>query len=241
MSPMRSILAIVLLAAGTASRAHEAAYQRVAAESYIAAARAALANSADEGLEIESSGAYRDVLVPVGALEMRPRVPRGVPRPRSVVWVDMMVDGRLRASLPVGFTLHRWERVLVAKERLPAKAVLDAEQFEHRTVDVAAVNGGAVREAGMLAGKRLRREIAAGAAISTSDLQDIPAVLSGEKIAVYARIGRVVVRTAAVAEHDAFAGDVIDARLPGTGESVHVRVSGNNTAWVSSNENTNRF
>jgi len=159
----------------------------------------------------------------------------------TIVWIDVFVSGRLRASRAVGFVLHSWDQVLVTKESLAARTVLDEGQFALRQADTASLASGAIKDASALEGKRLRRALPAGAVVSLRDLQDIPAVQKGDRIAVFARVGRVLVKSVAVAQHDAFAGDVIDARLPASGERVQVRVTGSNTAWISENETTSVF
>jgi flagella basal body P-ring formation protein FlgA len=245
--------AVLLLLAAFASGAVAAAdtqrlrtvqYQQVAAESYVALARRALEESvsgSSTDVQVEPTGSYRDLRLPAGRLELRIRTPRGASRSRAMIWVDAFVDGRLRVSRPVGFIVHKWERVLVARERLAAKTALDERQFELRTTDVAGVEGSAVNDVGLLAGKRLRRELRPGAVLSLNDLQNQPLVRSGASISIYARVGRVLIKSAAIAERDAFAGDVIDARVPGTRETLRVRVTANNTAWISENENTSVF
>ena len=229
-------------AATTPPRARAAitASQQIAADSYVSLARGALAHtlSGQEGdVEIAPVGAYREMRVPAGGLEMVARPARNALRSRAIIWVDVFVDGHLRASRPVTFALHCWLPALVAKERLAAKTVPDVQRFEMRTADVAALSGTPVRDTNLLVGKRLRREVRADAVMSVEDLEDLPPVQRGGRIAIYARVGRIVVKSAAIAERDGFAGDVISARLPATGERVKVRVTGDNTAWISEHEN----
>jgi flagella basal body P-ring formation protein FlgA len=233
-----------MLAASGVQAAPAAEYQRVAASQYVAAARLALEESLSArsvAVEVEPDGTHRDLRVLAGGVELRTRVPHGAPGSRAVVWVDVVIDGRLRASERVVFGLRRWERVLVAKEAVAAGTPLVEQQFELRMADVARIGDAAMKDIAALAGKRSRRALNAGAVLDIRDLQDVPAVQAGERIAVYARSGRVVVRTTAVAQRDAFTGDVIEARLPNTGEHLRAHVTGNHTAWISENETTIAF
>ena len=235
---------VLLLCALTFGRANAADYQRLAADSYVSVAHEALRallGGREKNVEIELVGTYQELRVPVGHVDLRARAPGAAPRSRAIVWIDVLVAGRLCASRPVSFVLHAWDQVLVTKESLAARTVLDPEQFELRQVDIASIAGPVLRDAKSVEGKRLRRALPAGAAVSAHDLQDVPAVQKGDRIAVYARIGRVVVKSAAVAQRDAFAGDVIDARVPASGERLHVRVTGSNTAWIKEDEATSVF
>lgn len=231
--------------AGVRERVEKAAaYQELPAERYVSLARAALQkwlSSSRGALEIRSSETFHDLRVPAGDLEVHTRLPLGEIRSHAVVWVDVFVAGRLRISRPVHFRVRRWDRVLVARERVRAKSTADAQKFEPQTVDVAGASGTPITDASLLAGKRLRRELAAGAIVSTHDLEDIPVVRQGERIDVYARVGRVVVRTAATAERDGYAGERILARIRRSGERLNVRVTGDNTAWVGEHGNSTPF
>jgi flagella basal body P-ring formation protein FlgA len=236
-----SVLLLCVIACGRASASE---YQSIAAASYLSVARVALSGSLanrEPNVQIELAGTYQDLRVPVGHVDLQARAPGAPSRSRAVVWIDVFVAGRLCASRPVSFALHSWNRVLVAKERLAARTVLDKGQFELRQADTALLTGAAITDVKSLAGKRLRRALPAGAVVSLRDLQDVPTVQKGDKLAVYARVGHVVVKSAAVAQRDAFTGDVIDARVPASGERLHVRVTGSNTAWISENETTRVF
>lgn len=219
----------------------ERAYsQHIAAERYVSLAGKALSQvlGNDGAVVITPIGAYHALTVPAGAVELRARVPSVILRSRMLAWIDVQVDGRLRVPVPVKFEVRNFRPALVTTRRVQAKAALLAEQVELRRVDVAVLGGEAVADPGLLAGKRLRRDLAAEAVVTADVLEERPPIELGERIDVYARVGRVVVRTVGIAEQDGFVGSRIGVKVVKSGRRLQAWIAPDKRVWVNEDVNS---
>lgn len=171
----------------------------------------------------EAAGAEPAIAVPRGALEMRARTPtQGEAGERVAVWVDLLVDGREYRSVPVRFSVRAFAPALVAGRPLAAGTRLERSQFVVREVEVGAA--APVPPGQPLAGLRLTRALAAGAALLGEDLAQAPAVAKGAEVAVRVASGSIELETTALATRDARPGEVIALRRPNSRETFPARV-----------------
>jgi flagella basal body P-ring formation protein FlgA len=121
------------------------------------------------------------------------------------------------------------------KQAQSARVPLTAEMVTLGEVDAALIGGEILQDTQQLSDQRLRRDMAAGAALRRSDIEIKPPVTAGTNVDVFAQVGRIVVQTRAVAERDGFVGQSISARLPNTQEQLMIEVIGEDRAIVSNN------
>jgi flagella basal body P-ring formation protein FlgA len=184
------------------------------------------------------AGRHRDIELRAGDVELKARLSSDRVQPRMVVWVDVFVDGRIERSIPVSFDV-RWLRpALVTRDRMAAKVTLNEQRVALMEIDVARSHGDALVDRSQLTGKRLRRELPANTVIGTDDIEDLPPVVAGDKVDVYAKVGGVVVRTVGIAQRDGFAGDRVNVRLEKDRQTLRVQVLGPNRTAVIENANT---
>jgi flagella basal body P-ring formation protein FlgA len=178
--------------------------------------------------ELEAPGAEQRVLsAPQGRLELRVRLPSLAPAPRRVTaWVDVHVEGRPYQAVPVSFELRAYAPVLLARRALRPGEALSAADFERREAQVAGHASAPLHAAADLAALRLKRPLAAGAALTARHVQRAPAVARDQDVRVELALGAVAVRTVAVATRDGAAGDVIRVRNPASNQTYAARVTG---------------
>lgn len=207
------------------------------ADAYIETASQALeAQLADLGerIEMAPSGRYRNVRLPNAATKLTARVADARVRSQMMVWVDAIVNGERYTSIPVAFRVHWWRDALVVRASLQAKTALTPKTVALETIDAARTRGEVLIDVKTLEGKRLKHDMNERATLRESDLEEIPPVAAGEPIEVFARVGHVIVRTAAVAARDGHEGERIRAHLNGSSETLDVRVIGKGQAVVGS-------
>ncbi|MFO1401179.1 MAG: flagellar basal body P-ring formation chaperone FlgA [Steroidobacteraceae bacterium] len=137
-------------------------------------------------------------------------------------------DGTLRAEVPVSvrcagerpWSLYLVVRVesevpvLVARRALPRDAAPLAGDFAIATRRVAGFASQYVGDPAALAGRRLRRPLGAGEALSLDALAVAPVVHRGEQVTLVARSAAVEIRVAAVALADGRPEDRIRVQNP---------------------------
>jgi flagella basal body P-ring formation protein FlgA len=183
--------------------------------------------------EIELVEPPRDLVLPAGTVELR-AVEADPPWPakRTAVWVDVLVDGARHRSLPVWFRVSAWTEVLTVAEAIERHHVIGADDLRRATLDVAALGAAPLRDAADAIGLRLRRALAAGAALASADLEPAPAVQQGAAVEVLAQSGRVSLRVKAVALADADVDQRVAVRSPSSGARYVVTVVGPGAARV---------
>jgi flagella basal body P-ring formation protein FlgA len=181
--------------------------------------------------ELEPLGVEgRPVSAPQGRLELHARLPALTPAPgRLTAWVDVSVDGRPYQAVPAPFELHAYAQALLARRDLAPGAALAAGDFELREIQVAGQAAPLVDAGTELGALRLKRPLAAGAALTARQVQRAPAVRRDQDVRVQAELGGVAVQTVAVALKDGAAGDVIRVRNPASNQTYAARVTGAGT------------
>lgn len=194
------------------------------------ALRRALAAAYDDVVLDALRQSERVLLVPEGELRLHARPPASrVSRGRATVWVDVSLDGRIYQSVPIAFAVSGQRKVRVARRALAAGERVDADDFDVRRIDAAALLDAPLPLEAGLAGLRLQRSLRAGAALTQGVLAPARAVHRDEQIRVHATVGAVAVETMAVATRDAMPGEMIRVRSGG-GEAYAVRVVAPGTA-----------
>lgn len=175
--------------------------------------------------EIEPATAGEGSLgVPEGRVELRARLPSLSPLPaRVAVWIDIHVDERLQRSVPVSFANRAWQPVLAARRAVAPGEPLRAADFELREAQVAGAAAPLPADLDLSA-LRLKRPLAAGAALAVAHVERAPGVSKDQPVRVQVMRGAIGIETVAVATRDAAAGEVLRVRHADTNQTYPARV-----------------
>jgi flagella basal body P-ring formation protein FlgA len=177
--------------------------------------------------EIHPIGPNRDLVLPVGSIEVRPFLPKTTTLGRRMcVWVELRVDGEVQRNIPVWFSVSVPGRVLTLSRGVPRGHPLGPSDVEAVERDLATVRGTPVADPAELSGLRARRQAGAGTALVREDLEPLPPVSKGDRINVHASSGPVHLLVPAIADTDGFLNQRIRVRRDAAGESYWVRVVG---------------
>lgn len=138
------------------------------------------------------------------------------PAKRLCVTVDVLVDGAFYRSVPVWFSASVVRNVLKARRDLPAGQTADRQDFEVASQDVTDLATMPLAVTANLAGLRLKRPLAAGAALQQGILEVAPAISRGEDVTIELASQAIRLEAKGVALSEALIG-----------QSIRVKTSGN--------------
>ncbi len=125
-----------------------------------------------------------------------------------------------------------WARAVVAREDIPARAILDPSMLTVAKADVAGRAGRWWREPGELAGVRANRPIARGEVVFSSAVRRPPLVQRGREVTILARVGGIRVTALGTALRAANRGEVVPVRNRRSKQIVQARVVDAHTVRV---------
>jgi flagella basal body P-ring formation protein FlgA len=137
----------------------------------------------------------------------------------------VIFDGGARVGMAVA-TVHVNARHVRARRALARDEALDAGDVEEIN---APLRNQLIKRVPALAdviGTRLRRQVAAGEAITSAVVQVTPVVRSGDKVTMLVRIGAVEAEGRGVASGSGHVGDVIRVTNQGTRRPLKARITG---------------
>lgn len=209
----------------------------LSAEVYTKAAKLVLDQKlarVDEAITTQLAGSYRDLVIPYGVLRLEPRTETSNVRQDMKVWMKIEVDGQVYTSIPIAFKVNWPQLAYVLTRSGSAKSSFTEDMVTKAEVNGAAITGELATTWDQLQSKRLRHEVAAGAALRLEDIEEMPLIAAGEEVDVATQVGGVMVRTKAIAENDGYMGQIIKTRVAKTKEKLAVEVTGKGRAIVSS-------
>ena len=140
---------------------------------------------------------------------------------------------RGRVKYAAGRSFPIWAKVtggepsrrVVAKEKLPARKIISAEQlFVEEYLRLPATPAGFAGQLEQVAGRVPRRSIEAGKPVETAWLDDAPVVMKGEHVTVEVRAGSMKLSLAAVSETGGRKGETVLLRNPSSGKRFRARM-----------------
>lgn len=140
--------------------------------------------------------------------------------------VGVRCDAPVRWTIYLRVTLSAEIPVLVAKRALPRDAEPQAADFELTRRLVPGLANRYIGDAQQLAGRRLRRPVNLGEALSTDALVMAPVIRRGQQVTVLARTGSMEIRMSAVALADGRPSERISVRNLSTNRVVEGMVAG---------------
>lgn len=187
--------------------------------------------------ELKPISEYRPIMIPVGACSVVARFDGDAVRRTTKVWLDIAVDSQHYTTVVVAFDVRWLHPALVLKQRGSARQKLSAAMVTSTEANISLTNGAVVEDMQQLIGKRLRHDVEAGVPLAAGDVEVKPTIESGDAVQVYAKVGRVMVQSRAIAQRDGNTGQKIDVKNTKTNEQLTVEVIGENRAIVSENQN----
>ena len=145
--------------------------------------------SRSEHFEIAQPLRLDRVAVPVGELTFRPRefLHNLRPTKRMQVWIDVFADGRFVRTIATSFDVHAYGWGWVARDDVHTGQILLESALEKKEVDLALLKSEPLID--ITANRRLKRTVPAGQVLAVSDVEAIPAIQRGERVAVRSRVG----------------------------------------------------
>lgn len=139
--------------------------------------------------EIVQSPRFDRVSAPVGEITFRPReFPDNLrPTRRMQVWIDVFADGRFVRTIATSFDVHAYGWGWVARDDADTGQILRESALEKKEVDLALLKAEPLID--ITANRRLKRRVPAGQVMLLSDVEGIPAIQRGERVAVRSHIG----------------------------------------------------
>ncbi|MFN2371920.1 MAG: flagellar basal body P-ring formation chaperone FlgA [Candidatus Krumholzibacteriia bacterium] len=137
-----------------------------------------------------------------------------------------LVAGQRREAFPGAVVLHAYAEVPTARLAVPREAPLAEDQFTWTWQDLAELPTGAVSGRESLAGAAVARTLAAGDALRSSDLREIPLVRAGDPVDLRVVRGGVAVTVRCTARQPGCLGQTIPVRNELNGRLVNARVAG---------------
>lgn len=209
------------------------------AERYLGHATSALTAWLQEKyhkVSISKVGTYKDLAVPAGEITLKPRLSSAMGLKRRMkVWVDVLVDGTQYQTIPVWFAVQAYGPALVANSKMPAGSVISAADFYQKEVDLSLVDGTPVVSLDKLKTMRLKKTVYKGDVVTRNNIEVLPNVLVGQKVAVTANVGNVSIRTTAIALEDGKIGDRIKVKTMDNSSEYQVNVIGSRLVTVDGN------
>jgi flagella basal body P-ring formation protein FlgA len=177
-------------------------------------------------LDLTPVGMAADIQVPDGAVAVRARDASTVLHRRTVVWVDVLVDGTVVRSAAVPFQVRALNNVLVARRPLAADAPLAPDDFRSERQDVMVLAAAPAASPSSWQGLRLAGALAEGDVLPARSVVPAGAVRRGDRVRLVVDNVAVRVETSAVAQEDGIAGARVRVRPAAGGEDVAARVVG---------------
>lgn len=133
-------------------------------------------------------------------------------------------------TIYVPVRLHQWREVVVAAAALPPDRALTAVDLTLARVDTATLPSAPVGTIAEAVGKLLRTNVPAASPILGAQLEAPILIHRDQRVIVTLRDGGVTVKTVAIAEQDARAGDVIALRNPSSQKVIHATITSDGEA-----------
>ncbi len=121
---------------------------------------------------------------------------------RDFTTVKLQCDSPVRWNIYVRVAVQSERSMLVAKRALPRGSLLQADDFETKVKTVGGSSAHYISDPSSLTGLRLRLPLAAGAALSSDVVEQLPLIKRGQQVTLLARSAGIEIRVAATAMSD---------------------------------------
>jgi flagella basal body P-ring formation protein FlgA len=169
----------------------------------------------------------RALVLPPGKVECEVIPKRGNLRILGPVYIDVsvLVDGVKKRRVRVGFDVHRFQRVVVAKKTLPLGSILKEEDLIEEVRDTTTlVYHSPIKAIESVVGKRTKRAIKEGTILTHEIVEVPPLIRRGSIVTIHSRFGNVHVRATGKALRDGRKGERIIVRNLSSKQSIEATV-----------------
>ena len=159
----------------------------------------------------------RDLWLPRGDYRLAARSLSADYYGSTLIKVVALKDGVEAGSQTVVYNITRRLPAVVAADTLKRGEVITADKLEMRATEITQeyFESRLLTDVDGLIGKKVRRFVARGRALSIDDINDPPAVRRGDTVSVWVRSGAVTVKTDGEAESSGRVGDRIQVETHG--------------------------
>ena len=178
-------------------------------------------------IELAAVNEPRDLILPIGRVELKAATQADTaPSKRMAVWIDIGIDGEHYRSIPVWYSVSAWASVISVNRDLEHHHRLEVADLSTVNMDVAGLGGLPVTDPEQLQGQRLVRPLQEGDVLLEKHFEPAPLVQRGTVVEVFAKSGRVVLRSKGVALSDGDLSERIVISNPKSGEHYAAVVVG---------------
>ena len=132
-------------------------------------------------------------------------------------------DGRKRSG-QVRFNIHRFQEVLILKDKVKRSTELASEQVEVTRVEVTTIKEQPLISADQLNGKRVARNLRKGAILTTNCLENIPDIESGNEISIVYASENCRIAASGVALQNGMTGEFIRVKNSASGKIIMAKI-----------------
>jgi flagella basal body P-ring formation protein FlgA len=185
------------------------------------------------GFTFNVARAVEAVDVPSGAAKLHVRgIDPAILAPRTVVWVDISVDGTLYRSVQVPVDVMLERMVLVARADLRAGETVRAAQFTAERRNVAG-QGKAMPDALPAIGQlRLARAVRAGEVLTAEKIMMADGVMAGDPVRVVARTHGMAVEMDGIVVRGGSSGQGVGVRVAHSAQTIAGNLADGRTVFV---------
>jgi len=161
-------------------------------------------------------------------------VQKNIIKPR--LYQTFKVRSHTKDSLCEDFTvqtfIRTFEDVLIAKRDLKRGEIVDENMFTVERVETTFLRGDLIKDKRDVLGKRLKKFLREGEIAFESYFEDLPIVVSGEKVKILAIVGNVKVETEGIAKGSGRLNDNVRVLNISSGKLIFGRVIGRGVVAV---------
>jgi flagella basal body P-ring formation protein FlgA len=177
----------------------------------------------------------RDVAVPQGNVELVTEIPSGVKyNMPTVVYINVMVDGRQEARVLLRFGVKLYQNVVVAARALAVHEQISAECLRYERLDVGRLAPGFLTDMNKVIGLQVRNSLQPGMVL-TAYILDKPVIIArGSTVSTLARAGNLEVSTVGTVMQDGALGQIIRVQNANSRKFMSAKVLDEATVLVTS-------
>jgi len=184
-----------------------------------------------EPVEVTPVGKIDDLYHPAGAFAVVPRINDAERlNKRMCVWLDVAINGEHYRSIPVWFAVSAYKTVWVAKNDLPVRHVITADDFAAEQRDIAGISAAVFSDD--LNSVWLKKPMTAGAVFLTENVEQIPPVRRAQDVRVKVISGKVELETRGIALQDGKIGQRVQIARHDNAKIYFAQVQGEGMVLV---------
>jgi len=151
---------------------------------------------------------------------------------QEVATVQIFNDKKVISKYTIPFVVHRFEYVAEMKNAIRKDETIEEQDFKMVWQETTFQKRKVIKNAKEAIGRTAIRTLKAGEILVDNALSTPYAVKAGDAVKLFAKFGEAVVQTNAIAQKNAFKGQIISVRNVDTGKDIMATVSGLGEAWI---------